>query len=235
MNCEVIRVDACKLVAGEGVWEFARRHAAEIDARWDQLRRNNPNYFNGAIYFMESRSVAAGVLSGRFLKSDFKSFLYWREAGAGDTGVADAFGSALIRSAEGYVLLGRQRAGHINGGLAYLPGGFIDERDVAADGGIDIEASIRRELVEETGVPAREFDRIPGYYITTSGTSVSIAAEFHSHVPATDLRREMLDRIAAQDDPELADIVVVKTAAGLDALDLVPYAKRLLEKLLPPA
>ena len=80
--------------------------------------------------------------SGTFFKTDFETFLYWRDLPRGDADRARSFGASLIRSAEGYLLLGRQGPGQLNSGRVYPPSGLIDDDDVR-DGAIDIDASIR--------------------------------------------------------------------------------------------
>jgi len=210
-------------------WPFADRNAAAIDAYWSARLAENPNFFNGVVHMLHGASIASDVLSGSLARTDFKSYLYWRETGHRDDSVRDAFGSALLRSAEGHVILGKQRPGNINSGQVYLPGGFIDTRDVAADGMVDIEASILRELKEETGVAAAELQRVPGVLATCAGPIISIAAEFRSLLPAEELQKRIRDHIAAEADPELEDAVIVRSRSELPDLALVLYARQLLE------
>jgi len=228
---QVVRVDRCELQATGEAWDFARRYRAEIDAHWERRKAERARFFNGTVHLMAGHAVAEGVLTARFIRTDFKSFLYWRETGTPDRSVTDAFGSALIRSAEGHVLLGRQREGNINGGLAYLPGGFIDARDVAADGAIDIEASILRELCEETGLLPAALERSPGFITTFAGASVSIAAEFRSRLPSEALEGQILRHIGADPNSELAGVVIVSSARDLAGLDMPAYARVLLNVL----
>ena len=146
-------------------------------------------------------------------------------------GVRDAFGSALIRSAEGHVILGRQRAGNINAGIAYLPGGFIDARDVTAAGKIDISASILRELQEETGQLPGEFHIVPGFLLTQWNALLSIAVELVSPLSSQELRQRIMQHISRDPDSELIDAVIVRTAAEAREAGLHPYAAVLLEWL----
>lgn len=227
----IVRIARCDLRVTAERWEFAEAQRAEIDAHWERRRADNPVFFNGALCLMRRHVLEDDVFRADFLRTDFKSFLYWRETGAPDRSVTDTFGSALLRSSEGHVLLGRQRPGNVNGGLAYLPGGFIDARDVAADGVIDIEASIARELAEETGLTHAALERIPGFILTFIGPMVSIAAEYRSPLPADELCAAIHDHIAAEPDPELSDMVVVRSAMDLVGLGTPAYASVLLGAL----
>lgn len=224
-------VSECRLVACVAGWSFAHEQGRAIDAHWHKRVLTNPGYFNGIVYVMAggSGAVEDGVFSGGMMAVEFKSFLYWKEAGYPQAGICDAFGSAIVRSIEGHVLLGRQSAGNINAGQAYLPGGFIDPRDVAGDGTIDIGASIAREVEEETGLTADEVQAMPGFRIIRLGHQISMAREFRSPLRAQDLRARILSRIGQEKDAELMDIVIVRSLADLSEAQVPPYTALALE------
>jgi hypothetical protein len=233
MTNRVVSVDACRLFVGEGQWRFATENAMEIDALWTRRSAENPRLFNGAIHLLEDGRLGTSGYEGRLVRTDFKSYLSWREAGFPETGVRDAFGSALIRSAEGHIVLGRQRHGYINAGLAYLPGGFIDGRDVGTDGVVDIDASITRELGEETGLSVgAHLVSEDGYLMTFAGPLVSIARRHRSPLGSDALCRLIGDHIAADPEAELAAAVVVRQRSDLLGLAMPSYAQVLLDHLL---
>ncbi len=182
---------------------------------------------------LASHSLGADRFEGQLMPVEFKSFLYWKEHGYPDTSVRDTFGSALIRSAEGHILLGRQRAGNINAGLAYLPGGFIDGRDVAADGSIDIAASVAREVAEETGLGAGDIERMPGFYphvCRADGVDrgrVSCAFE----IRGAGSRHSGPTRTGSR-TPNSRTSSIVRDAADLEGLAMPLYAEVLLRELL---
>lgn len=223
----VTRVATCTLALSGATWPYARENAVRIDAHWARRHAENPAMFNGVIHLLHDMTGNGDTFTGRLLRSDFKSYLFWREQGFPEARVLDAFGSALIRSADGHVLLGRQRAGNVNAGLAYLPGGFIDERDVRG-GVIDIDASILRELAEETGLSRCDYEVRPGYLLTACGALLSIAREVVSTLPADALRERILAHIATDPKSELVDAIIVRSAADLDHARMHAYAHRLM-------
>jgi len=220
-------VSDCRLRVMPGGWDYARAHAAAIDAHWQARLQTNPGYFNGVVHVIADGAAASrevGVFSADLIASDFKSFLYWKECGYPPAGVRDAFGSAILRSAEGHVLLGRQSAGNINAGLAYLPGGFIDDRDVDGDGVVDIGASIVRELAEETLLGPSNVTIVPGFRIVRCGVQVAMAREFRSALSADALRARIVDALCGQEQAELADIVIVRSMDDVARENVPAYA-----------
>lgn len=225
------RVAACALMVTPQRWKYATENAAEIERHWQTRLAERPQMFNGAVHLLAGGRCDQHGFEGELLATDFKSYLHWRDAGFPVAGVRDAFGSALIRSAEGHVILGRQRAGNINEGLAYLPGGFIDARDVTPAGTIDIAASILRELIEETGQSPSAFHKVPGFLLTQWNALLSFALELRSPLPADALRERIMEHIAADPQSELVDAVIVRSVAEVRQAGVHPYAGLLLEWL----
>ena len=229
----VVHVARCRLAVQEGTWAYAAERTDEIAAHWQRRASESPALFDGHIFITAGATFTSDAFEATLLPTRFRNLLYWKDRGCPDRSVRDAFGSALIRSREGHILLGRQATGHINAGLAYLPGGFIDARDVDAHGVIDIEASIAREIEEETGLDPAAMVRASGYYVTLAGPLVSIAAEFRSELTASELVRAARDHIAGDAHAELDDVLLVRAAADLEGLAMPEFARVLLRTLLP--
>lgn len=227
--CAVRSVD---LRVSEGRWVFADAHEAEIDAHWSRRTRETPQFFNGTVHILQDYDLSRdGGFSARFVRSDFKSFLYWREQGFPDASVRDGFGSAILFSAGGKLLAGRQRGGNLNSGLAYPPGGFIDAKDVGADGVIDIETSVLREISEELGLAQADLARRPGFIVTAAGPVVSIGVPFAIRLSDRDLVAAVRRHIAADPNPELDDILFLDPGAPPHDLAMPDYARVLVEDL----
>ncbi len=231
----VDRIESCVLTVRDQAWAYADRNAAEIDAYWTQRASGQSGLFNGTVYMLADQSLDAGAFIGSMKPIAFKSFYYWRAQGFPDADLFDAFGSALIRSVEGHVLLGRQREGLLNAGLSYLPGGFIDPRDVDAGGAIDIAASALREALEETGLDASDLVRVPGFLLTRCAQQISFGVEFRSPLGSAALAEKMRHFLRRDTDAELSDIDIVRCTADLTALAMPLYADVLLRWLFAEA
>jgi 8-oxo-dGTP pyrophosphatase MutT (NUDIX family) len=229
---QVFEARTLDLRVTDGHWPFAEHHSEAIEAHWQERLSETPSFFNGVVHLLTAYSVSPdGLLSARFVRSDFKSFLYWRETGWPDMTVMDAFGSALIFSAEGHVLLGRQSAGNLNSGLLYPPGGFIDARDVGPDGLIDLEASVAREITEETGLAAPAIERHGGYLIALAGPVLSIGVRYRSPLNDGELVETARAYIAADAESELADFAMAPRDGHGRELAMPDYARALLDYL----
>lgn len=226
----VVEVGACDLRVVDVRWAYEVTHAADIDAHWTRRTAESPLLFNGRIFLLVGFEIDAATFRGSFVATDFKSFLHWREAGQAEAGVRDCFGSSLIMSADGAVLLGRQRRGQVNSGLLYPPSGFIDRSDVSPDGTIDISANMAREIGEETGIDAAGLAWEKGFRIAFSNAQVAIGRVARSPMSAEELRRAVLAHIAAEERPELAGIEMVRAPAEA-ARDMPAYARMLLASL----
>jgi 8-oxo-dGTP pyrophosphatase MutT (NUDIX family) len=229
----VVRIESLALEVSPGRWLYADHHRDVIDAHWKLATAANPSFFNGVIHVIDRIDVGDTLLTAQLLATDFKSYLYWRDEGyPTEGGVRDGFGSALIRTGEGHILLGRQRLGNINAGLAYLPGGFIDSRDAGAGGVVDIAASIERELREETGLGMNDLEAEPGYIVTMTGAQVSFAVAYNSPLGSKELVAKVHTHIAAEAEPELAEMVIVRGVDDLRGLAMPHYARVLLNSPL---
>jgi 8-oxo-dGTP pyrophosphatase MutT (NUDIX family) len=216
-------------MARKGVWTYAQNHAEVIAGHWKLALAANPQFFNGIIHVMRAMTIEGDHAEAEFIATEFKNFLYWRDEGfPAEARMRDGFGSALIRARDGSIVLGRQRAGNINAGLAYLPGGFIDARDVLPSGEIDVRASIDREVREETGLGAGDIEAEPGFLVAEVAAHVSFAVAYRSEFSGEEIAARISAHIAADPNSELVGAVVVRSPAGLEGLAMPHYARVLL-------
>ena len=228
----LLRTDSLRLAVIDAPWPLAVENTAAIAAHFAHRQAANPSFFDGQVFVLRQLWRQGTHIEGVASLERFSSFLYWRDGRAGDAEALDGFGAALVRSAEGHVLAIRASAGTLNAGRVYLPGGFIDARDRRANGTIDMDASIARELAEETGLDARTLQRVPGYIVARYGRYCCFCVEFHSPLAATDLREEMLCGIAREGDGEVADVIVIRDEGDLAHYDVIDHARLVIGSVL---
>ena len=81
------------------------------------------------------------------------------------------------------------------------------------DGTVDLDRSVERELKEETGCDTAEFSAEPGWTAVVDGALIALIKVFHSRQDADSLRGRILDHLARDRQPELADIRIVRSEA----------------------
>ena len=189
-------------------WPFAEAHVAEIEAHWRRRRAEQPRLYNGGVLLLGPWSLAGGAIAGECFATDFRSFLYWRENDAPDRSVADLFAAAAFHSREGWLIVGRMGAHTANRGRIYPPCGSLHQDDVR-DGRIDLDGSILRELAEETGFRLAVRDFEPPVLVR-DGARLVYMRPIRFPQPAAEIVACIERFLQGQDEPELAEILVVK-------------------------
>jgi 8-oxo-dGTP pyrophosphatase MutT (NUDIX family) len=201
-------------------WRFAEAEADRIAGYWDELRRENPALFNGRVLLLGRRGLEPQVdgglrLTGAYFETDFANFVAWRDWGHPGEPVDNCFSMAALRGADGAFLLGEMAPHTLNAGKIYFPAGTPDPADVLG-GKVDLEASARRELREETGVDAEEAAVARDWTVVFAGRRIACMKTMTLAVSA-DEAKARIDAILARDPmSELARMHVVRAAADID-------------------
>lgn len=213
-------------------WRFAIDEATRIDARWAQIRAGKPNLFDGRVLLSRDVAVANDVLGGSSFETSYKPFLCWREFGYPGAPVKNLFAMPALRGSDGAFLLGRMSARTANAGRLYFPAGTPEPADVGANGFVDYEASILRELEEETGIAPHEVELAPRWTIVFAGPLVACMKVVRSPSSAASLVERVAGFIAAQSEPELDALVAVADSDDFDAARMPPFMLHYLAEAL---
>jgi 8-oxo-dGTP pyrophosphatase MutT (NUDIX family) len=211
----IFHVERLELSLTPKPWAFAQEKRAEIEAYFAQLQREKPALWNGRVLLLHHQVVSEGVFRGDYLETDYASFAAWRDWGRPHTGVHDCFGAAAIFGADGACLLGVMGPHTFNAGHVYFPCGTPDPDDIAG-GKVDLDASVARELKEETGCGIAEFDVEPGWTTVLDGSLIVQIKVLRSRESAEALRARMLAHLRSEEQPELSDIRVVRGPRDFD-------------------
>jgi 8-oxo-dGTP pyrophosphatase MutT (NUDIX family) len=211
----VIPVDRLNLAYAPRAWPFALERRAEIDAHFADLKTDKPALWNGRVLLLGEFDIVDGLFQGAFFETDFASFIAWRDWKFPDAAVKNCFAMAALRGADGGFLLGVMGPHTANAGRIYFPSGTPDTADIAGPA-VDFERGVERELREETGLRMSEFEAQPGWYAVLDGAYVAHIKLIQADDSATDLRARILDHLAREDQPELADIRIVREPADFD-------------------
>jgi 8-oxo-dGTP pyrophosphatase MutT (NUDIX family) len=206
----VFRVERLELAFKPKPWPFATERRTEIEAYFADLQRQKPAIWNGRVLLMHRQVVRDGVFTGDYLETDYASFSAWRAWGRPHAGVHDCFGAAAIIASDGACLLGVMGPQTFNAGMIYFPCGTPDPGDIVG-GQVDFDFSVRREVKEETGVEASEFEFEPGWTTVVDGALIAQIKVLRSPQSAETLAARMRDYLSREKNPELSDIRIVRS------------------------
>lgn len=212
---QIFPVDRLALSVTPKLWTFAEDKRSEIDSFFAACQREKPALWNGRVLLLHRQRVADGVFGGDYLETDYASFAAWSAWGRPPAGVRDCFGAAAVKTRDGGFLLGVMGALTFNAGLIYFPCGTPDLTDIVG-GKVDLDASVRRELKEETGLDAGELDAAPGWTTVVDGALIGHIKLMRANEDAETLRARILAHVARETQPELADIRIVRGPADFD-------------------
>jgi hypothetical protein len=214
---EVLRIETLDLSVGAFDWAFAHDRRADIDAHFEAMRRDKPGLWNGRVLLMHRYEIDGACLRGRYFETDFASFMAWRDFGFLDPGIHNCFALGALQGSDGGYVMGVMGRGTANAGKIYFPGGTPDPSDVTADR-LDLEASVRREVQEETGLAPEAFVIDPGWHCVQAGPLIGLLKPMRANETAERLQERIRAHIAREANPELADAFVARGPADIDPM-----------------
>ncbi|TPQ36084.1 hypothetical protein C2U70_13365 [Bradyrhizobium guangdongense] len=214
------RVTTLDLAVKTMAWPFAEERRADIAAYFAEKQRERPKLWNGRILLGRDAAFSGDHLSATYFETDFASFLAWRDWGFPDKAVFNGFGMGALRASDGAFVMGVMGEHTANAGRIYFPAGTPDPDDVR-DGRLDIPGSVVREIEEETGLVATDYRAEPHWHCIVTSAAIALIRIIDVDMPADAIRARIEANLAAQDEPELSGIHLVR---GLN--DLTPTMPR---------
>jgi 8-oxo-dGTP pyrophosphatase MutT (NUDIX family) len=215
-NAVIRRVSALDLKVESGVWPWAVSRRADIDAHFAMRQREKPGIWNGQVLLARNADFSGERLSSSYFQTDFASFLAWRDWGFPDRDVFNGFGMGALRSADGAFVLGEMGGQTVNAGRIYFPAGTPDPDDIVGDR-LDIAGSITREIEEETGLTADDYQAGRHWHCVAVGASVAIMRILTVDMPGEALKARIEANLARQAHPELSAIHLARATSDLSA------------------
>ena len=219
-QAHILEVGELDLAFEPWPWEFAERQAAAIAAHWGRLTKAKPSLFNGRVLLLGHRLIEAGSdgllkLSGVFFETDYADFLAWTAFAHPGEPVENCFAMAALRSDDGAFLLGEMAHHTYSAGQVYFPAGTPDPNDVF-DGKVDLEASARRELLEETGLLAADTNMAPHWTVVMTPQRIACMKLMTFPLPAEQLKARIEAFLAQDPLAEFSRMHIVRDPYDID-------------------
>jgi hypothetical protein len=216
----LLEVGELDLVFEPARWAFADRQAASIAAHWARVSKAKPSLFNGRVLLLGRRTIVTrsdgvAMLRGAFFATDYADYLAWEEFGFPGEPVDNCFSMAALRGADGAFLIGEMASHTFSAGQIYFPAGAPDPTDVF-DGTVDLEASARRELFEETGVQAGETTMAPGWTLVFTPQRIACMKMMTLAVPAARAKARIDAFLARDPHAEFSRMHIVRSPRDID-------------------
>ncbi len=196
-------------------WPFADERRAEISAHFAVKQREKP-IWNGRILLGRDPVFTRERFSASYFEADFADFLAWRDWGFPEAGVFNGFGAGALRCADGAFVLGEMAQHTSNAGRIYFPAGTPDPDDIS-DGTVDIEGSIAREVLEETGLDAADYRAGAHWDCVVTGAVIAMIRILNVDLTGEELRTRIETNLARQRQPELSAVHLVREPRDLTA------------------
>lgn len=229
----VFGIDAVRLSVDPAEHPWGQAERAAIEAHWAREQVERPWLFNGTVMMHRGLALEDGAISGVSHRAPFAALLHWVKSQP----EADAwhlFGSAVILSSDGAMMLIRMAAKTANAGKVYAPAGSLDDSDIK-DGEVDVEGSIHREAREETGLDLSRAEAEKQLLCWRQGGRVAVFRRFRLDETADVLAARIREHVRTDPEQEIEDVVVVRAPqdAGPTA---PPYMRAMVEfHFAPPA
>lgn len=170
--------------------------------------------FNGDILLGRNARFSDDMFRAEYFRTDFSSYLAWRDWGFPDDTVFNGFGMGALRCADGAFVLGEMAAHTATAGKVYFPSGTPDPGDLR-NGYLDMQESVRREVAEEVGLTPADYREAVHWQCIVSGARIALFRILDLPHPSFDLTERIGRWLTQQDKPEFARLHVVSGAGDV--------------------
>jgi 8-oxo-dGTP pyrophosphatase MutT (NUDIX family) len=179
-----------------------------IAANWEREVRAKPALFDGEVALLASL-----VLDGDMVR--YSTFLYWRSLRP--VAIAEhSFANAAIVSADDALVAIRMAGATVNGGMVYFASGSFEPEDF--HGALaDVDANMRREVLEETGLDLNTFEAEPRLHALSKIVGTVVFRRYRSTLTADELGRSIAAHVENGGDGEITGPVIIRRGEALPA------------------
>lgn len=205
---------------------FERDNADAIAANWTDEKALRPAIFDGTVVLLSELTYAANRLSGRCHAIRFSTFMLWRKLRSVKS-AEHAFAHAMLIAGDNALVAIRMGAHTANAGKVYFAAGSFEPEDFA-DGLVDLDYNMAREVGEETGLKLSEAAREERCYALSAESGTVIVRRYRMKETADELAVRIRQFVAEDPDPEIEGPVIIRGIHDLPE-GLMPHMRHLVE------
>ncbi|EJZ18092.1 NUDIX hydrolase [Rhizobium sp. Pop5] len=193
-----------------GTHPFVAAEEADIRENWARETAANPALFDGRLVFQRRLTLTDAGISGEGYVTPFSAFMWWRRQPERLGGI-HIFAYPVLESADGALVAIRMGAHTANPGQVYFAAGSLELEDIV-DNSCDIEANMRREVHEETGLDLAQSVAGQGLFASHNRRTVTLMRLFRFDMTAEEMVKRIEAHMLVADDKEIAGAVAIRSA-----------------------
>jgi 8-oxo-dGTP pyrophosphatase MutT (NUDIX family) len=192
---------------------FETENGAAIAENWVREKAANPALFNGEVMLLSRLRYRQARLEGSCHMVRYATFLEWRRSQPAGS-AEHAYTHAMPVTSDNALILARMAPHTANANRVYFAAGSFDPQDFPA-GSADIDFNMMREVREETGIDLKGLERDPHYHLRSAAGATVIFRRYFLGEPAEQVAERIKAFVAAEEEPEIVEPVIVRDAADL--------------------
>jgi 8-oxo-dGTP pyrophosphatase MutT (NUDIX family) len=209
----VVPVLSAEIALDPAPHPFETENTVAIEENWERETAANPALFNGEVMLLSRLRYREARLEGSCHMVRYATFLLWRRSRP--IGSAEhAYAHAMPVTSDNALVLVRMAAHTANANRVYFAAGSFEPQDFRAEKA-DIDFNMMREVREETGIDLKGLDRDPHYHLRSAAGATVIFRRYFLGEPAQQVAERIRDFVAREEEPEIAEPVIVRSAADL--------------------
>ncbi|MDE1158367.1 MAG: NUDIX hydrolase [Neorhizobium sp.] len=193
-----------------GIHPVVTGHGDEIAQNWAGEIAANPALWDGQMLFEDRISITGDGLFAEAYVAPFSSFLWWRRHSSRQQG-RHIFAYPVLESSDGALVAIRMGQHTANAGQVYFASGSFEPMDLV-DGVCDVEANMRREVREETGLDLADAEARGGFHASHFRAVVSLVKLYRFALTADEMVAAIEKNMPVAEDKEIAGAVAIRSA-----------------------
>ena len=203
----IVPLASCALRLDPAPHALETAAGAEIDANWVAEKQARPAIHDGKVALFSRLSWDGAALAGTCHIVRYATFLYWR--GGGRRAMArHLYAHAVLAAADGPLVAVRMGGHTVNAGRVYFAAGSLETVDFR-DGFADLDANMRREVMEETGLDLAGAHADPSLHALALDSGTVVLRRYVSPLPAAEIVARVAAHVAAEAEPEIEGAVII--------------------------